>query len=145
MSKFKDTGNLKITISNLFRAELGYIKSVNLAGGMVTRYFDSSLGENHDQKAIFILIAAAKNILCTFPPSTEIMTYLWCHQRVTSKRGRVFFSIGTKAFERIDAYGWYLRKAADLAEMTRQVRFLENLMPVASCLREASDQGLAYA
>ena len=129
MSKFRDTGEVKRRISILFRDDLGFIKSANLAGQMVTQHWNHSVGDNYDQRALCILAASAGTLLNIHPASNEVMTYLWCHQKVTSKRGSFFFSIGTTDIERRAAHEWFMQKANVFAEQTKQTNYFQTLKP----------------
>jgi hypothetical protein len=133
MSQYGDTGQVKARLSELFKADIGFMKSANLAGEMVTRHWDHSWGDNYDQRALCILVSSAKSLLIHNPNSAENSVYLWCHQKATSKRSSWFFSIGTTAADVSTAYNWLTQKATSLAEQTGETIFL-------NCYRQ-SDNG----
>jgi hypothetical protein len=125
MSHYWDSGQVKARLANLFKADLGFMKSANLAGQMVTRHWAQSSGNNYDQMTLGILVSSAQSLLDQDPASAESSVYLWCHQKVTSKRGSWFFSIGTTVPEIRAAYNWLMQKATALAEKTGETAFLE--------------------
>lgn len=132
MSQYWDTGEVKLRIANLFKADLGFMKASNLAGELVgaswpyveERYKDC----NYEQKALVCLINAAKELFAEHRSETmRISTYLWCHQKVTLKRRWWFFSIKNSAADRSRAALWFVGKASALAIQTRQSEFLARL------------------
>jgi hypothetical protein len=127
MSRYWDTGEVKSRLSGLFKAELGFMKSANLAGEMVTRYWNESHGENYDQRALCVLFKASRALLKQDPNSAESAIYLWCHQKATSQQKRWFFAIRTGPFDVLGAARWFITKATRFAEETGETKFLESL------------------
>jgi hypothetical protein len=109
MSQYWDAGRVKSTLSELFN-ELGYVKSANLAGEMVTRHWGESRGDNYDQRALSVLVTSAMTLYNPFDNENERLTYLWCHQKIHKKRGW-FFSIATSRDDISAAFSWYMQKA----------------------------------
>ena len=127
MSKYFDAGEVKARLSKLFEANLGCIKSANLAGEMVTRHWDHSQSDNENQRALSVLVAAATTLHSDFADPNEIAVYLWSHQKATAKRG-LFFSIGTAESDKLKAYIWFIHKAEIFAEHTGESVFFETLL-----------------
>ena len=129
MTQYWDEGEVKLRLSNLFKPDLGFIKSANLAGEMATMSWFDVMQQyrdcNYEQKALVCLIAAANSLLQPHPPNS-ISVYLWCHQKVMAKRGW-FFSIGATAVDKLAACQWLLQKADVFADQTGQSKFLKTL------------------
>jgi hypothetical protein len=113
-------------LSKLFKAELGFMKSANLAGEMVTRRWGESRGDNYDQRALSVLVASASALCDPTLNQSELVTYLWCHQKVHKNLG-LFSSVATAMGDRSAAAHWFMQKAKNLAEETRQTEFFKTL------------------
>jgi hypothetical protein len=108
----------------LFKPELGFIKSANLAGEMVARHWGECRGDNYDQQALSIL-AASRHALFSPTITDELLVYLAGHQKAHRKIG--FLSpIKTSRDDRLAAADWFKRKATDFAEKTGLTQFFNN-------------------
>jgi hypothetical protein len=128
MSEYRDAGQVKARLSGLFKAELGFMKSANLAGEMVTKHWSESRGDNCDQKVLSVLITSANALFSPFAKRDEVLAYLWCHQKVHRSIG-FFSTVATSDDDRTAAWKWFLQKAEDFAEKTGQAEFLDTLRP----------------
>jgi hypothetical protein len=119
-----DKAQVKLILSQVFRSDLGFIKSANLAGEMLSRIWSDSEGDNNVQRAICVLIYAASN-LTRFPPDeSEAAVYLWCHQKVVGKKRWSFFSVSDTFSDREAASEWLIGKAAELASQSGEIDYL---------------------
>ncbi len=57
-----DEGQVKLILCRLFQNDLGFVKSANLAGEMLSRIWSYSEGHNNPQRAICTLIYAATRL-----------------------------------------------------------------------------------
>lgn len=102
-----DKGQVKLILTKLFQNDLGFVKSANLAGEMLSRIWSFSQGDNNVQRAICVLLYAATRLgISAIPPffsdESEAAVYLWCHQKVVEKRKWWFFSVSdTRADTRV--------------------------------------------
>lgn len=122
-----ERGTVKSRLSKLFKSELGFIKSANLAGKMVDKHWMNSHGENVNQKSLSVLVSAASTLKGGIvQDADEISTYLWCHQKVTGKRG-MFFAIGTSLQDMMSAHIWYMMKGLTFAKEVGEEAFFTAL------------------
>jgi hypothetical protein len=65
VSEFSDSGRVKAILAKLFKEDLGFIKSANLAGEMLKKHWENSIeiGDNSNQKALCILADAASMLI----------------------------------------------------------------------------------
>jgi hypothetical protein len=119
-----DSGQVKLILVRLFRNDLGFIKSANLAGEMLSRVWSHSEGDNHVQRAICVLIYAASNLTKFAPDEREVAIYLWCHQKVVGKKSWWFFSVSDTFSEREAASEWLIAKAAELARLSGEIDYV---------------------
>ena len=115
---------VKLILSQVFRNELGFIKSANLAGEMLSRVWSYSEGDNNVQRAICILIYAASNLTRILPDESEVAVYLWCHQKVVGKKRWWFFSVSDTFSDREAASEWLIAKAAELASLSGEIDYV---------------------
>ena len=113
---------VKLILSQVFRNELGFIKSANLAGEMLSRVWSYSEGDNNVQRAICILIYAASNLTRILPDESEVAVYLWCHQKVVGKKR--CFSVSDTFSDREAASEWLIAKAAELASLSGEIDYV---------------------
>lgn len=129
VSEYFDSGRVKAILATLFKKELGFIKSANLAGEMVNKHGKYSEGDNDNQKALCVLTDAASMLnAVAFYDSNVGAVYLWCHQKATGKRWP-FFSIGTTHSDKLAASIWLMEKAAALATQTNETVYFIKLRP----------------
>jgi hypothetical protein len=124
MSEFRDTGEVRARLSGLFKPELGFIKSANLAGEMVTRHWAESRGDNYEQ-ALSIL-AASRHALFSPVITDELLVYLAGHQMAHQKIRFFSPSVKTSRDDRLAAADWFNQKATDFAQKTGQTQFFNN-------------------
>lgn len=123
-----DRAQVKLILTQLFRNDLGFIKSTNLAGEMLSRVWSHSEGDNNVQRAICVLIYAATRLgISTIPPhfsdESEAAIYLWCHQKVVRKKRWWFFTVSDTGADRKAASEWLVMKAAKLAAMSGEIDY----------------------
>jgi hypothetical protein len=126
MAHYRDSGEVKSRISQLFKNDLGFTKSANLAGEMVTRHWRDCQGDNYEKHTLSILVASANALFDPIPNENELSVYLWCYQKVHEKRGW-FFSIKTSWDDRYKASKWFMEKARHFAQQTGQRESLNTL------------------
>jgi hypothetical protein len=131
VSESFDSGRVKAILAKLFKEDLGFIKSANLAGEMFKKHWEYSIeiGDNENQKALCILADAASMLTAgVFYDPNVGAVYLWCHQKATGKRG-LFFSIGTTESDKAAASIWLMKKAAAFATQTGETQYFRKLRP----------------
>jgi hypothetical protein len=119
-------GQVKIILASRFRSELGFIKSANLAGLMISRLWVESTGQNHAQRSISILLLASSYLFRTYGNQTDIASYLWCHQKASGKKGW-FFRISSDQSSIRRASVWYFTHARQLAKELGEEAFFQRL------------------
>jgi hypothetical protein len=97
---------VKLKLSQLFKPELGFIKSANLAGAII-KYGGSNYRASNENQMVISLLLDAASIL-----PREL---LWCHQKATGKKGWLF-KVGTSPADYSAAQSWYSKKAEEFAE-----------------------------
>ena len=129
VSEYFNSGRVKAILAKLFKEDLGFIKSANLAGEMLKKHWKHSIGDNKNQKALCILADAASmlNSFAFYDPNVGAV-YLWCHQKATGKRG-LFFSIGSTKSDKSAASNWLMNKAAAFATQTGETQYFRKLRP----------------
>lgn len=77
MSNYFDTGGVKALLSTLFRSELGFIRSANLAGEMIKIGWNSK-GENLNQRTLAVLLEAASQLNSSYYGYSDVLLYCHC-------------------------------------------------------------------
>lgn len=113
------TGQIKLKLSKLFKSELGFIKSANLAGEIIKLGHGGGdyRASNENQFVLSYLIQATS--ILKHAPAFEL---LWCHQKATGNN-IWFFKIGTSASDLSSALDWYLKKAKGFAEQCGEAEY----------------------
>jgi hypothetical protein len=120
MSEYRDTGQVKARLSGLFKAELGFMKSANLAGEMVTKRRGDCRGDNYDQLALSVLVASAHILVSPFIKRDELLVYLWCHRKFIGRLGSFLPSRPAWMIEGPRGSGFYKRQRILRSEPGKQ-------------------------
>jgi hypothetical protein len=123
-----EKGRVRALLASLFRPDLGFVKSANLAGHMTsnlwteTHWKGTSPG-NVAQAAIAILMSASAY---PYRSRSDVAVYPWCHQKALGKRGW-FFSIDHSEPAKLAASEWYKQKAQELTHLEGEETFYRRL------------------
>ena len=132
-----EEGHVKALLASLFRSDLGFVKSANLAGHMTSNLLKETQWKgatpgNVAQAAISILMSASAY---PYGSRSDVAYYLCSHQKAFGKRGW-FFSIDHSEQAKLAASKWYKQKAQELARLQGEQTFYRRLIGPSSWVEE---------